>query len=484
MTNVIKPEVSMSRLLCHLSFRVPKLNHCISQNLDSFSLRDRWAFSMSSRPFRTRRSHQKSRLGCAECKRRRIKCDERTPVCFNCGNRGQECSFASVSPATSAKSGSPSSSTQVGPKPRASRFRAQVFSNGGRKQTFKLVTSKTAEQSLQNETAEFPVESSPSDGISMADLRLFHHYTISTYATLTEENDPNGVMQNHIVQWGMEFPSILHLILALSALHLAHLTPELRNDYLRQAEDHFASGLRIVTRQLPNFNSENCQKIYMAAVLVCLAYFARGPQPGEYLIFSDNGASEWQRLMRGVKVIITTYRHEVFSGVLTPGPPKEPGTLNDSLRMELDEFTGEVQKLRSFVLQNIVTDPSRAMYQLAIDDLLMMMQEVYKKRSTPDSGVALTQFLMGWLYRLPDEFVCLLEQKEPYALTILAYWAVILSFMESVWFMQGWSQHVLQGISANLEVEYQPHISWPVQRIKQGFQSELYLRRTMEDIVQ
>lgn len=73
MTNVIKPEVSMSRLLCHLSFRVPKLNHCNSQNLDSFSLRDHWAFSMSSRPFRTRRSHQKSRLGCAECKRRRIK---------------------------------------------------------------------------------------------------------------------------------------------------------------------------------------------------------------------------------------------------------------------------------------------------------------------------------------------------------------------------------------------------------------------------
>ncbi|KAF7717115.1 Fungal Zn(2)-Cys(6) binuclear cluster domain-containing protein [Penicillium ucsense] len=421
---------------------------------------------MSARPFRTRRSHQKSRHGCAECKRRRIKCDETTPVCTNCGNRGQECSFASVSPANStATSGSPSSGTPRGQDPQARRFEPRVFSNGGRQQTFRLATSKRVQRAPRNEPADSPAESSPSDGISIADLRLFHHYSISTCFTLTEDNDPNGVMQKHIAQWGMDFPSILHLILALAAWHLAYLTPESRDSYITQAENHFTSGVRIVTRELSNFNVDNCQKIYMSAVLVCLAYFARGPQPGEYLIFSDSGISEWQRLLRGVKVIVTTYRQEVFSGVLAPGEAEESGAMSESLCVELREHTEEVKTLGQFVMQNINTQPNRSMYQSAIDDLLMIMQDVYKKRVVNDPGVGLMPSLMGWLYRLPDGFVCLLEQKEPFSLMILSHWAVILRYMESVWFMEGWSQHVLRGISANLSADFQPHISWPIQRI-------------------
>lgn len=31
-----------------------------------------------------RRSHRKSRVGCAECKRRHIRCDKLRPVCDHC----------------------------------------------------------------------------------------------------------------------------------------------------------------------------------------------------------------------------------------------------------------------------------------------------------------------------------------------------------------------------------------------------------------
>ncbi|CEP63612.1 Zn(II)2Cys6 transcription factor domain-containing protein LALA0_S08e06568g [Lachancea lanzarotensis] len=53
----------------------------------------------------TRRKHRNSRLGCNECKRRRIKCDEELPECRNCRNRLRkpgddsvfQCSYLSMS---------------------------------------------------------------------------------------------------------------------------------------------------------------------------------------------------------------------------------------------------------------------------------------------------------------------------------------------------------------------------------------------------
>lgn len=41
----------------------------------------------------TRRGHVKSRLGCLSCKRRRVKCDERHPVCGQCNRLKLSCSY-------------------------------------------------------------------------------------------------------------------------------------------------------------------------------------------------------------------------------------------------------------------------------------------------------------------------------------------------------------------------------------------------------
>jgi hypothetical protein len=285
---------------------------------------------------------------------------------------------------------------------------------------------------------------------------------------MVEDGDRNGVWQNHIVQWGMEFPSILHLILALSALHLAYKNPESCEKYMQQADDHFIFGVRTVTSVLSQLNAENCQKIYMAAVMICFNYFGRGPRPGEYLIFSDAGAAEWQVLMRGVKTIVMSYHAKVFSGILKPNVDETEPILSDSMRIELHEHTIHVEALQRLIEQETTDEVERSMYTKALDDLLEIMREVYEKRSIRDPGVGLMHLLIGWLYRLPEELVGLLEQKEPRALVILAYWAVMLKYMDSVWFMKGWSEHVLSGISGCLQPDYRPWIEWPLRRVRQG----------------
>ncbi|KAH6614959.1 hypothetical protein C7974DRAFT_320266 [Boeremia exigua] len=48
----------------------------------------------------TRRTHNKTRLGCHQCKRRRIKCDGKHPTCANCEKKGESCSFLQLAPSS------------------------------------------------------------------------------------------------------------------------------------------------------------------------------------------------------------------------------------------------------------------------------------------------------------------------------------------------------------------------------------------------
>ncbi|KAF3385423.1 hypothetical protein F1880_002093 [Penicillium rolfsii] len=284
---------------------------------------------------------------------------------------------------------------------------------------------------------------------------------------MVEKNEQNELMQNHLVQWGMEFPSILHLILALSALHLAHKNPAFREKYIRQADSHFTFGVRTVTSVLSQLNADNCQKVYMAASLICFVYFGCGPRPGEYLIFSDRGTAEWQVLLCGVRTIVSSYRSRVFSDILEPKAEETERVLSDDMRVDLHEHSIHVEALQRLVEQEITDEGHRAPYNAAIKDLLEIMRQVYEKRSAGGTGLGLMHLIIGWLYRLPEDLVGLLQEKEPRALVILAYWAVMLKYMDDVWFMKGWSEHVLSGISGGLKPEYRPWIEWPLGRIQQ-----------------
>jgi hypothetical protein len=54
-----------------------------------------------------RRGHFKSRLGCFNCKRRRVKCNELRPFCSPCIRLGLSCAYPAPAPPTAALRSSP-----------------------------------------------------------------------------------------------------------------------------------------------------------------------------------------------------------------------------------------------------------------------------------------------------------------------------------------------------------------------------------------
>jgi hypothetical protein len=251
-------------------------------------------------------------------------------------------------------------------------------------------------------------------------------------------------------------------MLALSALHLGHKNPDMLFEYRAQADDHFTFGVRSVTAVLSQINAENCQMIYMAATLVCFVYFGRGPRTGEYLVFSESGKSEWLFLMRGVRSIVLSERERIFIGILEPQDEGTPKDVIAALQPELSQHQEHVEMVRGLIKESIIDKNVLLMYLDALDDLLRSLDEAFRVRSAGRHGVCLMAAAIGWIYRLKEEFVQLLEAKDPYALIILAHWSILLKYMESSWLMIGWHSHVISGIISSLDSDFQGWIEWPV----------------------
>ncbi|KAI1016758.1 hypothetical protein LB504_007140 [Fusarium proliferatum] len=164
-----------------------------------------------------RRSHTKSRSGCRECKRRKVKCDERLPSCFNCARRGITCTLTS---------------SQQSQKTEATRL--------------PLINNRETEAS-PDALSVAEVWSAPTPGASLEfqdhGLELMHHYSAITANTLALRLDMQHIWRMVLPEMSYNTPFLSHGLLSVAALHKAHLLPARRDTYLDLAAYHQSRGM-------------------------------------------------------------------------------------------------------------------------------------------------------------------------------------------------------------------------------------------------
>ncbi|KAK0667544.1 hypothetical protein QBC41DRAFT_137465 [Cercophora samala] len=124
-----------------------------------------------------RKGHTKSRLGCFNCKRRKVKCQETIPSCSNCTRAGLVCEYPERPRMASALS--------------ASRMSVAVVPTA----------------SLQSTPTVFTPE----------DMRYFHHFLVTAYPPLPIQGDQIW-MQTASLSHSYDY--LMHAMLGLAASHL------------------------------------------------------------------------------------------------------------------------------------------------------------------------------------------------------------------------------------------------------------------------
>ena len=125
---------------------------------------------------------------------------------------------------------------------------------------------------------------------------------------------------------------------------------------------------------------------------------------------------------------------------------------NSSLGRKMDSiadyYKQPLENLRVFTSNQTFLEKSTTEPCVSVPEILMQtFDQVYEPmNNSGEDDRQRSEFVFGWLYRLPDKFTRLLRGKYPTALIILAHFTVLLREFGSYWFMDSWVDHFMAGI--------------------------------------
>ncbi|GKT58074.1 C6 zinc finger domain-containing protein [Colletotrichum tofieldiae] len=308
-------------------------------------------------------------------------------------------------------------------------------------------------------------------------MELMHHYTTSTADTLALRTDMQDVWRTLVPQMGYEHPFVLHGILAVSAIHKAHLLPSQREKYLDIAAYHQTRGLEGFRTALfyigdtnwkPSFCFSSTIVLYVCALA---AHGSREPAAGTL--------SEILKLfvlVRGFRSVLLPCQAEVLETPLAPlshgiwivgehSQHFEHDAPLDSSILPKDIFDS-LRRLSVF-FQTDLPEGSRRDYEFAVSELRKATILLAKAGSQSEVGM-----LFFFPYTVPSSIITDIQVGNPYVMVLLSYFALLLRVIQpSFWFLQGWSEQLFEDIEWRLKDN--PRL-WSVAQWPKQKAAELY----------
>ncbi|KAJ9419701.1 hypothetical protein FOXG_07018 [Fusarium oxysporum f. sp. lycopersici 4287] len=387
-----------------------------------------------------RRSHTKSRSGCRECKRRKVKCDERLPSCFNCARRGMTCSLTPSQP-------SPQNIEPV---------RRDGIDN--------TVTNPSPDA-----LSVAGIWTAPMPGASLDfqdhGLELMHHYSAITANTLALRLDMQHIWRMVLPEMSYNASFLSHGLLSVAALHKAHLLPARRDKYLDLAAYHQTRGMEGFRSIFSSIGEKNWHPAFcFSSTIVIYAFSPAGrtedPMKDILQIFVLIRGIRSSLLGSGRNLTETPFSAWA-NGIWIVGendvasydfdPPLDHSAL------PMDTFQA-LRRLFAFYRTNL-SDCNRADYEFASLQLRKSAILIAHAGSQAEIGM-----VMFFPYVISASVMSDIQANDPCALVLLSYFAVLLSLVEQqFWYVQGWSRRLIEAIDLHLDgnTKFSKVAKWP-----------------------
>ncbi|KAL0261777.1 transcription factor [Diplodia seriata] len=260
---------------------------------------------------------------------------------------------------------------------------------------------------------------------------------------------------------GFSYPFVLHSVLALSAIHLARFKRGREQFYRLESERHWNQGFSMATSQVAQVNDEGYHAFFVFSILSCIYKLATGPTPGDYLAFSEQGHEppEWLIYYKG-------YHSFMILGIdaMRRGPLAELiecGSQTTRPFFAPTESTDPepIAELRRLCDSTLGTeDVKHSLYKAAVDGLSRCFSIMLDGKHHGDFNIFV------WALNIPQDFIPCIQEREPMALVIFAYFVALLNELSAWWVMDGWVNHLMTGIWDALSVGRRPCIRWPMEQ--------------------
>ncbi|KAI0096363.1 hypothetical protein GGR51DRAFT_543484 [Nemania sp. FL0031] len=422
-----------------------------SQPADSWSL---VLFDTTDSILMNRRSHKKSRLGCRECKSRHIKCDEKRPACAHCVITHRECHYVSRSATASPGSTVPESDIS---SPSGTHGSDEAHSPGfATIPRIDPVSSRchpTTAASPHDNGWELPTMSSSPVGtpVNMNHMEFLLHYRFSV-AVPELDSEFDSIATTYMNKLALEFPWLLHVMLAISARHLAVLRPDNSRIYLSEAFQLQNQAIKIFNSEQMSIDEKNCSSALLFSSILgrhMLVDTLAGLDSDGSVLLDDY--CRYVQVHSGLRAIVSNswqllsesaiWPFLVFAGIQRPR--KGIGSELEDLRRWVRESQGLDEESLEACLEAV------EMLQVGLDEVSA-------------AGTCSRRHQMAFIWSICNKarFNDLVKQRCPQALVVLAHYTALLYHAKNVWQIGDAGYRFLHTICSVLGPSYENQLWW------------------------
>ena len=376
----------------------------------------------------------KSRLGCGQCKRSRIKCDETPPRCGHCTRKGLECDYKDFKPVCG----------QVELLTPASFQRLQASP----------VPITPPSDAILCSVPDYPEDSL---SFSSKDLGLMHCYTLYTAPTLgiIDDEEYHVIYRDKVPRLAGGYPFLMHAVLAIAAAHIAISEPAQSIRHFKFARHHYSRALIMFTASSESIGPLPAEVLFTFCNLVML--ISVGLESGDPLDGCSpvQGFANVLNVIRGAIDVLAPVEEELHAspvaGLLRHKMKRDvhpvPHKLTESLN-RLHELNG---------LQSRFSNPADV---AILEDAIVKLRQFY---TLVHPRPATWAHILKWPTSLSSGFFKLLEQHNAAALAVFSFWIVPVHHGPTRWFIGRWAEQAMLAISKRLQGSvWSQAIEWPL----------------------
>jgi hypothetical protein len=394
----------------------------------------------TEKPFRTLRPHNKSRLGCTSCKRRKVKCDEIQPTCGTCRLRKTKCEYSSVQ--------------NVG-------FRTAVVPLRMSKAI--VPCSLSAENVERIDTAAYnigdgistlcidPLTSYMPAPIDHVDMKVLWFYTAATCRSFSVEDrnqqPMQDTLQNAVVRCAFESPFLMNTLLALASLHMQSLGQGIG---VRRSLSYSGQAFEGHRKAISKANPKTYGALLTNALLLALLASPSFRKVGEARLL----LIDWMLMWRGIPSVIDITGFECLTvnglDALFNRPVLQPNVNGDAVPKELLTMLSFTQ-----------TDDEDSSEVLTYHETLQCLASLYQHLSEHGLDAKMAMRIITWFTVVPEGFIVLARAERPRAMVILAHYAAFLKLVDSIWWLKDVGDSSIYDIWQHLQSEWHEYMQLP-----------------------
>lgn len=328
-------------------------------------------------------------------------------------------------------------------------------------------TSTSTSHSPSSSSVASPADPALGEGLNLDQMELLIH--VSLDRSIFDLGKTAGNYQDNVnlcYKLGLEYPYLLHQLLAFSARHLSYLHPERGDTYMYKAVTLQTRAVSLFNNSWTEVNKTNCVPILLFSTFLgyhLLADTLSERQPDTLESFLTQYL-QCVEMHRGIYLIATN------AWPLLQESPLQRILLQSAEVTNRSPVGNHCQQLKELVERSVKLSESdkeaclKAIWFLQIGFDVMLAEEDEQAEELGNRH----RMIFSWTMLVPHEYSVLIASKNPEALIIMSYYAVMLHYGQFLWQVGDSGQYVFDLIAKHLGQGWEPWLAYPRQMIQES----------------